>query len=133
MLAVTILGLLLRKSLVAYGALPISVQVVAVLLMIWARITFGRRSFHAAANPTEGGLVTWGPYKLVRHPIYASILYFLWPGVLTHVSPANVLLAVVGTASVALRIYAEEKLLSEKYPEYEHYAARTKRIIPFLF
>ena len=50
--------------------------------MVAARITFGRRSFHAAANPTEGGLVTTGPYAYIRHPIYAAILYFVWAGAL---------------------------------------------------
>jgi protein-S-isoprenylcysteine O-methyltransferase Ste14 len=34
-----------------------------------ARVTFGGRSFHVGANPTEGGLVTKGPYRFVRHPI----------------------------------------------------------------
>ena len=63
---------------------PSRVQVAAVLLMVWARMTFGRRSFHAAANPTAGGLVTWGPYRYWRHPIYSAILLFLWSGVLSH-------------------------------------------------
>jgi len=47
--------------------------------MLWARLTFGGRSFHAGANPTAGGVVTTGPYRFVRHPIYAAILYFLGP------------------------------------------------------
>jgi hypothetical protein len=42
-------------------------------------LTFGARSFHAGANPTDGGVVTAGPYRFFRHPIYAAILYFLWP------------------------------------------------------
>ena len=48
----------LYKIGVLFTAQPIAIalQLIAVALMIWARITFGRRSFHAAANPTAGGL-----------------------------------------------------------------------------
>ena len=49
--------------------------------MLWARLTFGWRSFHAGARPTEGGIVTRGPYHWVRHPIYLAILLFTWAGV----------------------------------------------------
>src|SRR5512141_1042392 len=47
--------------------LAIAFQVLAAALMLWARLSFGSRSFHAAANPTEGHLVTTGPYRFIRH------------------------------------------------------------------
>lgn len=40
--------------------------------MAWARLTFGRRSFHASAVPTAGGVETRGPYRFIRHPIYTA-------------------------------------------------------------
>jgi hypothetical protein len=39
------------------------VQALAVVLMVWARLTFGLRSFNPGAAPTEGELVTTGPYR----------------------------------------------------------------------
>jgi hypothetical protein len=53
--------MVITKSLFADGPITIAVQVAAVLLMIWARVTFGLRSFHASANPTSGGIITSGP------------------------------------------------------------------------
>jgi protein-S-isoprenylcysteine O-methyltransferase Ste14 len=131
-LAIVVVGLFVENSILASGYIASIVQIMAVLLMIWARITFGRRSFHAAANPTEGGLVTTGPYAYIRHPIYASILYFLWAAILSHLSFTNSILGVIGTIGVCIRIYAEEHLIICQYPEYIDYAARTKRVIPFL-
>lgn len=124
--------LLLRDSLFGSGFIAIAVQGLAALLMVWARLTFGRRSFHAAANPTAGGLVTTGPYRFLRHPIYAFIFYFVWAGVLSHFSLTNFSLGLIATAAVAVRIITEEHFLLKQYPEYAAYAARTRRIIPFL-
>jgi len=104
--------------------------------MVWARLTFGLRSFHAAANPTEGGLVTSGPYRYVRNPIYTAAMVFVWTGVLTqgHVpSLMSVFLAVVATLMTFVRILSEEKLLRVTFSDYAAYAARTKRLVPFVF
>jgi protein-S-isoprenylcysteine O-methyltransferase Ste14 len=86
-LIVAIAGLyiLIRNHLLlSWHPLTIAIQVFAVALMIWARITFGIRSFHGTANTTEGKLVTNGPYKYWRHPIYASIIYFIWASVIAY-------------------------------------------------
>jgi protein-S-isoprenylcysteine O-methyltransferase Ste14 len=131
-LGLALLGLIAQGSILAVTPVTIAAQVAAVLLMVWARLTFGLRSFHAAANPTEGGLVTKGPYRYLRHPIYAAILLFFSAAVLSHFSFANVSLALLAAFGAALRIFAEEHLLVGRYPEYADYASRTKRIIPFL-
>lgn len=114
------------------GPITIAIQVVAALLMIWARLTFGIRSFHGTANPTAGGLVTTGPYRYIRHPIYAAILYFLWAGIAAHASLVTVAVGLLATALTAVRIVAEEKLLVTMYPAYQTYARGTKRIVPFV-
>ena len=122
-----------EKALLGAGPVTIAIQIVAGLLMLWARLTFGRRSFHAAANPTAGGLVTRGPYRYLRHPIYAAILYFLWAGVAAHPSITNALVALLASAGLGVRMFAEERLLREMYPEYGEYVRRTRRVVPFLF
>ena len=127
-----LIGLGIGHALFGESLLPIGIQILAVSLMVWARVTFGRRSFHPAANPTEGGLVTSGPYKYLRHPIYAAVLYFGWAGVLSHLSAMSVALGICALGGALLRMVAEEKLVSERYPEYAAYANRTARVIPFL-
>jgi protein-S-isoprenylcysteine O-methyltransferase Ste14 len=129
---IALMVLILRESILAVGVLAILVQVFAVLLMLWARVTFGRRSFHATADPTEGGLITSGPYQYLRHPIYAAVMYFLWAGIVSHVSLVNVLLGIIATIGLCIRIFAEERLVTERYPGYAEYAAHTKRIIPYI-
>ena len=136
-LAGTIVALFYRHELLGTGPAGIALQALAVLLMLWARVTFGRRSFHAAANPTAGGLVTWGPYRYWRHPIYAAVMLFTWAGVLSHgLDPIALALAVVATLMTAVRIGSEEHYLRAEFPGesgYDAYARRTKRLVPFVF
>ena len=124
--------LAMRHALIATNPVGIAVQVLAVGLMIWARITFGRRSFHAAANPTAGGLVTHGPYRYWRHPIYAAILYFVWAGIPSN--PTLETVAAAGFVSLCLvaRMLFEEQFLRKEYPGYGEYARQTRRVIPFV-
>ncbi len=121
-----------RNAVLGTGPATIGIQVAAVALMAWARVTFGTRSFHATASPTEGGLVTNGPYRYLRHPIYAAALYFVWAGIAAHLSIANALIALLATAGLAVRMRAEETLIVGQYPQYADYARRTRRVVPFV-
>ena len=131
-LVAALIGLIYRHSILATNPILLAVQVASVLLMIWARLTLGVRSFHATANPTAGGLITGGPYRFVRHPMYAAILYFITAALVSHFSLVNALLVVVAAIGVSVRILGEERLLTQEFPEYMTYALHTKRVIPFV-
>ena len=131
--AAAMAGLLFIHHLFAKSPSLIAVQVAAALLMIWARMTFGLRSFHAAASTSDGGLVTTGPYRYWRHPIYASIIFFVWAGQIQ--APGAVPLALAATITLGLlaRMLIEERFLIHAYPEYPTYARKAKRLIPFVY
>jgi protein-S-isoprenylcysteine O-methyltransferase Ste14 len=128
-----IVGLLASHSLFSMSPLVVGLQAAAAALMLWARITFGRRSFHATADPTEGGLVTSGPYRFVRHPIYTAVVLFCFAGASAHLSLRAAVLALVVLTGALARMLAEERLLLARYPDYADYAARTRRMLPRLF
>jgi protein-S-isoprenylcysteine O-methyltransferase Ste14 len=125
----------LYKVGVLFTAQPIAIalQLMAVALMVWARVTFGRRSFHAAANPTAGGLVTTGPYRIIRHPIYTAACLFGWGPIVVHRSLVSVALGILLLLGALMRMICEEQLVKQKYPEYVEYVKVTKRMVPFLF
>ena len=85
------------------------------------------------ADPTPGGLVTTGPYRHVRHPIYAAVLLLVWAGVATHAAGGTLALTALATAAMAVRTRAEQRLVAARYPEYAAYAARTARLVPGMF
>jgi protein-S-isoprenylcysteine O-methyltransferase Ste14 len=131
--AAALVTLVFIHHLFAKNPFLIGIQVAAVLLMIWARKTFGLRSFHAAAGTSDGGLVTSGPYRYWRHPIYASIIYFVWAGQFEAPGALPLALAAVATLGLFSRMLIEEHVLNQAYPEYPRYAKQAKRLIPFAF
>ena len=131
--ALAIVELFLIRHLFARSPILVAVQVGAVALMVWSRLTFGARSFHAAASTSAGGLVTSGPYRYWRHPIYASIIYFVWAGEVASPTARSLAAAAVVTLALVGRMLLEESFLRTTYPEYRDYTRRAKRLVPFLF
>ena len=128
-----LLGLLATRTLFSSSPLVISIQALAFLLFLWGRVTFGRRSYHVVADPTEGGLVTDGPYRYIRHPIYAAFCLFTSAGVAAHWSWSAGLYGGLVLGSAVLRIFCEESLVAARYPEYALYSVKTWRMIPYVY
>jgi protein-S-isoprenylcysteine O-methyltransferase Ste14 len=128
-----VVGLLFLGGLFSSSPFVIAPQAAAVLLLLWARVVFGRRSFHAAANPTAGGLVTWGPYRYIRHPIYTAMCVFAGAAVAGHFSWRTGICGAVVLGGALLRMHCEEILVTAQYPEYTQYAARTRRMVPYVY
>ena len=81
--------------------------------------------------PEVRGLVTRGPYRLVRHPVYLGELGACAGLVLAAPSRWNLGVAVAFAAAQATRIRLEERALLAEFPEYAQYAASTPRLVPW--
>jgi protein-S-isoprenylcysteine O-methyltransferase Ste14 len=133
LLTIPLAFLVYTRRFFAHSPAVIALQVAGLLVVVWARVTFGMRSLHVGSNATQGGLVTTGPYRYVRHPIYAGALVIM-AGVLVGHHDVETLIAVACVAvGLGARIVAEERAVVRTYPEYADYAKRTKRLIPFVF
>jgi len=81
----------------------------------------------------ENQLITTGPYRLVRHPLYTIAIAFFCPGFCVMFRSWLVLTTVIAQA-VALRIFIgreEQPLLATFGHAYEAYRRKTPAIIPF--
>jgi protein-S-isoprenylcysteine O-methyltransferase Ste14 len=99
---------------------------------VWARLHIGRNWGTPMTQKNEPELVTSGPYRLVRHPIYSGILV---AGVGTAVALGWMWLAVVGLAGIYFVYSAtvEERYLTEQFPDtYPSYKRSTKMLVPFV-
>jgi protein-S-isoprenylcysteine O-methyltransferase Ste14 len=100
---------------------------------IWARVHIGRNWGTPMTQKDEPELVSSGPYRLVRHPIYSGILV---AGIGTAVALSWLWLTAVALAGVYF-IYSatvEERYLTEQFPDaYPAYKRSTKMLVPFIF
>ena len=100
---------------------------------VWARVHIGRNWGTPMSQKDDPELVTSGPYRLVRHPIYSGILT---AGVGTAVALSWAWLIAVALGSVYLVYSAtvEERNMTEQFPvAYPAYQRSSKMLIPFIF
>ena len=85
-------------------------------------------------EPRTGvSLVMSGPYRWLRHPMYLAQAGIAVGAPLTLGCRYTLALTVPALLVLATRVLLEEEALARTFPEYSRYAARTKRIIPFLY
>lgn len=103
-----------------------------IALAVWARLHLGRNWGMPMSQRAEPELVTSGPYRFVRHPIYTGLLTAMLGTALVN----NLLGLIVVMVLVGYFYYCgivEERNLTVTFPTaYPAYKSRTKMLIPFL-
>jgi protein-S-isoprenylcysteine O-methyltransferase Ste14 len=114
--------------------LGVALHVVSALLLLLGNglavvilIRLGR-SFSIMAEAR--GLVTDGPYRLVRHPLYLAEQIAIAGAFIQFASPSAALLVLVQLAFQLQRMRNEEAVLARAFPDYAAYARRTPRLVP---
>jgi protein-S-isoprenylcysteine O-methyltransferase Ste14 len=103
------------------------VQLLGLLICVVAFLTLGRSFGFAAA---DRGLVTRGPYAVIRHPIYASYLLVLSGYLLQSISVWNALVVLLVTSCNVGRAFVEDRLLATS-EQYEAYRSQVRwRLLP---
>lgn len=100
------------------------------IFQAWSKLVL-RRSFGIA--PANRGVKVDGPYRYVRHPMYAGYLASHIGLLMLLFSPVNLAIYLIGWWAQILRLLAEERLLSQD-STYRDYACKVRwRLIPGIF
>jgi protein-S-isoprenylcysteine O-methyltransferase Ste14 len=148
--APTLIGLVLECSAIALAfwfrlpgetpvgwarLLPALLLGLAAIAMAWTSVAHLGRQFRVQAGLYDDhALVTTGPYAVVRHPIYASLLAMLVVTLLALTpwqwAPVALALYVAGTE---IRVRAEDGLLESRFgEEFRRYQKRVSAYVPFV-
>jgi protein-S-isoprenylcysteine O-methyltransferase Ste14 len=119
-------------NLFSSSPLIITLQVAAVGLNLWARSSFKKGTFRVSAAPSGAAIINAGPYRWIRHPMYAAVLLFIWAAVAGHLSMFTIPVGAGVTVICLARVVVEERLLRAGCPDYPAYARTTKVLVPFI-
>jgi protein-S-isoprenylcysteine O-methyltransferase Ste14 len=100
--------------------------------MVFALYSLGYLRHRFSIVPEARGLVTAGPYRLVRHPIYLGEILAATGLILPTALSLHLAVYLLFIYAQVRRTYYEERVLRSLYPEYDEYAARTPRLIPLI-
>lgn len=116
--------------------LSMSLGLAGSLLGLWAIVTMRPGRFNITPEVSEGSnsrMVSWGPYKYIRHPMYTSVLVITAAWILDYFTTLRFVIWIVLLTDLIWKLRYEEKLLANRYVEYKRYQERTKSLIPFVF
>ena len=114
------------------GAVGLVLLVAGLGFAVWARRHIGRNWGMPMTQKDTPELVTSGPYRLVRHPIFSGILVAA-VGTAVALSLVWLIAAAIATTYFVYSATVEERYLAKLFPDtYPGYKRSTKMLVPFV-
>lgn len=126
--------LVLTARLSRHNAGYLVLSTVGITLHVWAIRSLGKRNLKVLPRPTaDASLITHGPYRYVRHPMYLALLIFslgfIFMPFVTWKPFAWFALLVV----LVMKANIEEWFLRQRFVQYEKYASETWLLLPPIY
>ncbi|WP_293600100.1 isoprenylcysteine carboxylmethyltransferase family protein [Polynucleobacter sp. 39-46-10] len=121
---------LLATTLLSCG---VAIGLLACLIMVIAAINLGKNLTPLPCPKDNAVLIQAGLYRFVRHPIYFGVLLaaFAWVLIFPGVCVLAYAIALFGLFDIKAR--REEVWLIDRFPEYQEYQLRVKKLIPGIY
>lgn len=131
----TLIGLLIWGS-VSFKLSVISLVFISIsfLLAVWAVVSMKESKLRISPIPAkEARMIINGPYRVIRHPMYTSIIIGMIGLLIIHFSIIRLIMFLALIVVLIIKLNWEEKMLLEKFSGYKNYRERTNKLIPFIY
>ena len=131
----TLIYLILTSPLTLASPLAFSLFLGGVLLGLVALFVMRKSRFNTTPDVRERSLlITTGPYALIRHPMYTSVILIALGLLLEASDTARLIVFTLLCIDLNIKFRYEEYLLNQAFPEtYPAYITHTKALIPFVY
>lgn len=103
-------------------------------LILWAIIAMQKSKLSILPQPSANAtLITKGPYRFIRHPMYTAILLGSLGLVINQFTWLRLAIVIALAIVLLIKLNWEEKMLLEKFDAYKEYMKHSKRLVPFIF
>jgi protein-S-isoprenylcysteine O-methyltransferase Ste14 len=129
------LGLIaLTGPLFPSNAVLLVLELLGIGLGIWAILAMRIGNFNIMPDPLKHSqLVTSGPYRMIRHPMYLAILLTTLPLIIYSFDIFRLAIWLVLLIDLICKLIYEENLLSVKLVGYDRYIERSFRLFPYIY
>lgn len=129
-----IIAFLVSGPWIARQAWFLTLELLGILLMTWAILTMRVTKVNVFPEVRAGSrLVTNGPYRWIRHPMYTALLLITLALLCESFSYWRGFWWILLSADLVAKLFAEERSLGEVFDDYEAYRSRTWRLVPWIF
>lgn len=110
------------------------IQVIGFTVAIWAVLEMNKGKINIAPTIRKNAsLITSGPYKLVRHPMYLSLILSLTPTIISHYNQTIIIIFAVFLINLYIKMMFEERLLKNYFTDYSEYMKKSWRLVPYVY
>ena len=120
--------------LLAGRTLCLAAEILGIALGVWAVGVMRIHQLRVTPDVApSASLVTGGPYRFVRHPMYLAVLIVALALLLDKFSWLRGIAWLALLADIIVKLNYEEELLSARFPGYADYRRRTKKLLPLVY
>ncbi len=118
----------------AFYGIGLALTIGGLAFAVWARLYIGSNWSASVQVKTDHHLVTTGPYRFVRHPIYTGMLVGFLGSALAMDRWRGVLAVALVLGAFIYKLRLEERWMTETFGDaYRDYRQRTRALIPFVY
>jgi len=111
-------------------SISLVLRVAGLVVIAGGAVKLGRSLSVHPKPPGKSELKTDGLYRHVRHPIYSGVLLLAAGIALTSGNPVSLTAFILLVPVIIYKARFEERLLRQRFPDYDEYARRTPAFIP---
>lgn len=106
----------------------------SIILASWSIYVMQMSKLRIFPEPSEDAfLITNGPYQIIRHPMYTSVLLCCFGFVLINFNLAGAIVYIILFIDLLFKLHWEEAMLKRKFKKYSKYCEGTNKLIPFIY